>query len=644
MIRIHCEGVEHVFPTLPVTLGRDPDNDLPLADVKLSRHHCRILRTPEGFLLEDLESRNGTFVNGIQIRRHLLSLGDAVMIGVTSLSIEWDPESAGPIRPRKRTLQDLQELEHENDRLRQLLSIAKSVASETNEEALLRRIVDSAMELTQAKQGFLFTVTLHGLDFRVARDSEGHDIEQPAAKVSSSIARRAMESGRAVVTEDAGGDSRFEGYRSIAFLKLRSVLCVPLKVPDGPLGALYLENNALSSNFRPQDVPIVAAFADFAAIALAGALHVAELRRNEEQLRQSRERIGKLNLRLKSLLRQQSEELAGVRADLDMSRRELGLRYDYTTIVGHSEAMRNTLALLDRVMESSVPVLLVGETGTGKDLLARALHYNGPRRSGPFITVNCAALPAGLLEADLFGCESGAYTGAEGPRQGLFEQADNGTLFLDEVSEVPLDLQAKFLRVLESGEVRRLGSEQVRKVSVRTVAASNKDLSELARANTFREDLYYRLNGVTIRVPPLRERAEDIPALVDHFLDAICAEQEIDRPPVEPEVLDRLQAYPWPGNVRELHNEVQRLLALQRGKISPEQLSLHVYSGDPAAVPPAHLPPGGLRELVEDLEKRLLLDTLQRLEGNKTRAAALLGLSRLGLRKKLERYGLNDKV
>jgi two-component system response regulator AtoC len=180
------------------------------------------------------------------------------------------------------------------------------------------------------------------------------------------------------------------------------------------------------------------------------------------------------------------------------------------------------------------------------------------------------------------------------------------------------------------------------KVSVRSVAASNRDIHELVKQGLFREDLFYRLNGVTCRLPPLRERGEDIPPLVDHFLDVLCAEQEVDRPAVDPEVIDRLQHYPWPGNVRELRNEVQRLLTLQRGMITPDLLSLPVYSGDPEAVPPTTLPPGGLKELVENLERRLLLDTMRRVGRNKTRAAAMLGLSRLGLRKKLERYGLGD--
>ena len=272
------------------------------------------------------------------------------------------------------------------------------------------------------------------------------------------------------------------------------------------------------------------------------------------------------------------------------------------------------------------------------------MHYNGSRSEKRFVTVNCAAIPPDLIESELFGREAGAYTGADEAAPGLFEQADGGTLFFDEIGDMPLETQGKLLRVLESGELRRLGGTETIQVDVRTVAASHRDLKDLAGSGGFREDLYYRLAGVSCMLPPLRERVEDIPALYDHFLDVFCAEQDIERPNTDPEVIDRLQAYPWPGNVRELRNEIQRLLAFQRGAVTPDLLSLPVYSGDPEAAPPVHLPAGGIKELVENLEKRVLLDTMRRTSGNKTRAAGLLGLSRLGLRKKLERYGLNEAL
>ncbi len=640
MIRIVCDGVEHKFKNLPVTIGRDEDNDLPLDDAKLSRHHCRISTADDQIVVEDLDSSNGTYVNGARTQRHVLGAGDVIFIGVSNLAVEWDPEASPPAR--RRPGRDPEVLTRENLRLRRLLHLTHAVASEQNEERLLPRILDAAVEITDADVGFLFLVTLHGLDFRSARDKRGNNIESPEDRISRSIAREAVESGRPVVTEDASGDARFAGGRSVTQMRLGSVLCVPLKVPDGPLGAIYLENSGVTDHFRVQDIPYVTAFGEFAALTLATARHLAAISKREEQLKQSRERIGRLNARLKTLLRRQSRELAGVRADLDESRQELGLRYDFHAIVGESPAMRRVLALVDRVIESELAIFVSGESGTGKELIARAVHYNGSRCEQRFVTVNCAAIPPDLIEAELFGREAGAYTGADETVPGLFERAHLGTLFLDEIGDMPLETQGKLLRVLENGELRRLGGTETIQVDVRTVAASNRDLKELARAGGFREDLYYRLAGVTCLLPPLRDRSEDIPALYDHFLDLFCAEQDLDRPDTSPEVIDRMQAYPWPGNVRELRNEIQRLLAFQRGKISPDLLSLPVYSGDPEAAPPVHLPDGGIKELVENLEKRVLLDTMRRVDGNKTRGAALLGLSRLGLRKKLERYGLND--
>ncbi|MHC4959682.1 MAG: sigma 54-interacting transcriptional regulator [Planctomycetota bacterium] len=637
MIRILLDGQEHVFQALPVTVGRDDDNDLTLDDSKLSRQHCRIVRTKDGIALEDLGSSNGTYLNGHRTSHALLAAGDTVLIGVSSMHIEWEENLP---KGRRRTPREVEDLERENARLKNMLELLKAVASERDEEALLRRILDSAIAITGAGRGFLFLVTLHGMNFRVARDVAGNDLDHPEDQISMSIAREAIESGHTVLTEDAGGDARFSGGRSVARLRLQSVLCLPLKVPDGPLGALYLEQANVTGQFHGRDLPLVTAFGDFAALTLANARAVTSLRRREEQLRRSRERIGRLNARLKSLLRQQGRELAGVRADLSASRQELGLRYDYTAIVGQSPAMQKVLALLDRITESDIAVLVEGESGTGKELIARALHHNSARCDSRFVGVNCAAIPAELIEAELFGREEGAFTGATDGAPGLFEQADGGTLFLDEIHELPLEMQSKLLRVLESGEVRRLGGAGVKLVDVRIVAAANLDLRSLVESGGFREDLFFRLNGVSCILPPLRERQEDIPALFDHFLDSFCVEQDDDHPEVDPEVVDRLQAYPWPGNVRELRNEVQRLLTLQRGAITPDLLSLPVYSGDPSAVPPTSLPEGGLKELVENLERRIILDTMQRMSGNKTRAAALLGLSRLGLRKKIERYGL----
>ncbi|MHC4848941.1 MAG: FHA domain-containing protein [Planctomycetota bacterium] len=602
MIRILLNGNELRFAALPITIGRDPDNDVPLDDNKLSRRHCRIVRGADGFFVEDLESSNGTYVNGERIEHHALALGDAVRIGFTEFQVEWDASlESSRRRPRKGKVdpEEVRELHVENRRLRRVLNLTKAVAAATDEESLLRLIVDSAVELTGAERGFLFLVTLHGLDFRVARDRNGDDLEHPEDMISRSIAGEAVESGRPVVTEDAGGDARFAGGRSVAYLRLRSVLCVPLKVKDGPLGAIYLENSDVTAQFHEEDVPLVTTFCDYVALTIHAARNVVTLEAREEQLRRSRERIGRLNAKLKSLLRRQSRELAGVRADLDLSRQELGMRYDTASVVGESPAMRKVLGLVDQLLDSEEVVLVRGESGTGKQIMARAIHYNGPRRDRRLVNLNCSAVPAGMLATRL-------------PES--IQQAQGGTLMLDEYELLPDELRDKL--------VSSLGD-------ARLILASSDPGAPAVKA-------------VEIALPPLRERVEDVLPLFEHFLDSMCADQEIERPDVQPEVLDRLLAYAWPGNVRELRNEVQRMLALQRGVLTPDLLSLPVFSGDPGAVPPAQLPDGGLKELVEGLEKRVIEEILQQCGGNKTRAAATLGLSRLGLRKKIDRYGIEE--
>jgi transcriptional regulator with PAS, ATPase and Fis domain len=291
-------------------------------------------------------------------------------------------------------------------------------------------------------------------------------------------------------------------------------------------------------------------------------------------------------------------------------------------------------------------VLVQGESGTGKELVARAVHWNGRRRQGPFLSINCAALPDSLLESELFGYTKGAFTGADRDKKGLFEEADRGTLFLDEVGDMSSAMQTKLLRALQEGEVRRLGAKAPRKVDVRIVSASNKDLRQLVDEGRFRSDLFYRLNVIAVRLPPLRERKEDIPLLVEHFLEKV-ATQGGGRPrAVDRKVIERFVAYDWPGNVRELENEIRRVMALAGPRIEERDLSPHVR-GDPrkdmdrrdALSAQEGL---GLKQRVDLVERQILEDALRSHAGNKTRTAKALGLSRYGFLKKLDKHGLRD--
>jgi Nif-specific regulatory protein len=310
-------------------------------------------------------------------------------------------------------------------------------------------------------------------------------------------------------------------------------------------------------------------------------------------------------------------------------------------LIGDSRAMTDLLHKLDKVVDTRVSVLIEGETGVGKELIASAVHYRSKRREKPFVAQNCAAFPENLLESELFGHKRGAFTGATEEKKGLFEIADQGTLFLDEIGEMPLPLQAKLLRVLQEGEIRPIGATQVKNVNVRTVAATNRNLEAEVAAGRFREDLYYRLKVFPIRVPPLRERREDVRPLALYFLERYT--REIGKPiaGLSQEVLEALRSYDWPGNVRELENEVQRLViqAEPGAIVGPELLSGEIRQVE-GVINEAGAEKGALKDRVEQVEKFILLEALREHNNNKTSAAKALGITREGLHKKLKQLGI----
>ena len=316
-----------------------------------------------------------------------------------------------------------------------------------------------------------------------------------------------------------------------------------------------------------------------------------------------------------------------------------------SVLVGQHPAIVKLRALIEKVAPSDITVLITGESGVGKEVVARAIHELSPRRDRPFIPVNCAAIPRDLLESEMFGHERGAFTGAAGSRQGLFAAAAGGTILLDEIGEMPMDLQAKLLRVLEDGEVRPVGSDRTTKVDVRVIAASNIDLAASVRRGAFREDLFYRLQVVPIVVPPLRERRTDIPVLVDHFLEQLQRRNPDRKISVSREAMVHLWSYDWPGNVRELENMVARLAILCEGSVidTPILPPALITKSRPAVIEiPASLPAGGvnLPRLVRELEGRLINDALKQTGGNKQAAAKLLGLKRTTFAAKLRRCGV----
>jgi len=327
--------------------------------------------------------------------------------------------------------------------------------------------------------------------------------------------------------------------------------------------------------------------------------------------------------------------------EIDNLRRRLDQKFGLDQIVGQSRLMKDVFAKIQRAAVVDSTVLILGESGTGKELVAQALHQNSPRKKGPFVAVNCAAVPATLVESELFGHVRGAFTGATDRRIGRFEQADGGTLFIDEIGDFELGLQAKLLRVLESPTITPVGGHEERKVNVRVLAATSRDIRKMVEEGKFREDLFYRLNVVTINIPPLRDRPDDIPILVEHFLKEITEQKHTLAHRVSREVVARFEAYRWPGNVRELRNALESMIVLADGEMLTEQdVPDRIAKGIGQGGPPQQIPAG---MTMEELEKLAIIRALEQSQGNRTHAAEKLGISVRTLQRKLQQYNLENR-
>ncbi len=510
----------------------------------------------------------------------------------------------------------------------QLDAIVRALASRDRLRPLLEQVLDTLVLWTGVERGLLLLRAPDGrLVPRAARNLARRDLTGEQLALSQGIARRAIETGDAVVATDAYAQIG-DLHASVHALRLRSVLAVPLTARGETVGVVYLDDRARRGAFGPRELAWVRLVASQAAIAIADA-------RDQVLLKRAVRRETRARAALSRLLAERDAELDATRAELVATRGD-ETRFRYDAIIGRCAPMRALLRLADRVTASDVPVLVVGESGTGKELVARAIHANGARARRAFVSENCAAVPEPLLESTLFGHVRGAFTGASSTRAGLFDAADGGTLLLDEIGEMSPAMQTKLLRVLQDGEVRAVGGERTRKVDVRVIAATHRDLPAMVAAGNFREDLFYRLAVVELRVPPLRERAEDIPLLVAHIVARHAAGREVK---VTRAAMDRLVRFPWPGNVRQLENELRRALVLGADEraLDVGELSADVARGGPGAARGTGL---DLRARVDALETELVREAVTRTAGNQTRAAALLGVSRFGLQKMMKRLGV----
>ncbi len=511
------------------------------------------------------------------------------------------------------------------EQARDLEQLVRALSERESLPALLDRVLDVLLLWTGAERGLLLQQRPDGeLEPRSGRNLSQDDLGAEQLSVSTSLARRAIDRGEPVVAVDAMRELS-SSYQSVHALKLRSVLALPLLAHGKVLGVAYLDDRARRGAFGPKELGWAQSVAPIAALAIADAQRQDELRKA----------LG----RAEHASRELERALAEKETALDVAQRELasrthsrGTRFRYGEIVGESAAVRQMLQLVDRVATADVPVLLRGESGSGKELVARAIHRHSPRAKRPFVGENCSAVPETLLESTLFGHVRGAFTGALRPRVGLFEAAHGGTLFLDEIGEMSLSMQAKLLRILEDGLVRPVGSTDGRKVDVRVLAATHRDLEQMVEQEAFRKDLYYRLQVVEVRIPPLRERQDDVPLLVQHLLAKHGSDRKVE---VRSEAMSALSAHDWPGNVRQLENEIRRALLL-----SGEVITVANLSFQPAEQPPTAELGLNVRARVDRLESELVREALECTGGNQSQAAKLLGLSRYGLHKMMKRLGI----
>jgi transcriptional regulator with GAF, ATPase, and Fis domain len=619
-----------------VRIGRAPVNDVVLPDAHVSAEHARIVAAPEGATIEDLRSTNGTALVRAGRRTILdetmgysgcVESGDTIELGIdgptTSIEVVRieQVEEARVVALRK--IDDLGRISTEVERdarvLTMLYGAQKNIGKATGLEETLVAICDAVFSLVPTATHATVILRDGGHDGAGAylpvmtrvksKTGESATPGGPVA-VTRSIFRKVVSERAAVLAADAPRD--VGQSESLIGAQIRSTIGVPLWKGDDILGVLQVDNRDAPSMLGQGDVELLAVLAANASLAVAQARVV-------QRLVVAEERLHKENAFLKS-----REE----------SRREA------QPILGKSQAMTSLLEQLDKVVDTRVTVLIEGETGTGKELIASALHYRSRRRDKLFVTQNCAALPENLLESELFGHKKGAFTGASEDKKGLFEIADGGTLFLDEVTEMSPGLQSKLLRVLADGEVRPVGAVQPRYVNVRIVAASNRDVEKEVASGRFREDLYYRLKVFPLRVPPLRERRDDIPLLAAAFLDRYAS--ELCRPAAgfTQQAIELLVSYEWPGNVRELQNEVQRTVIeiAPNGFVTPEALSPRIRKLQ--GLVERSGAKGPLREMMDSVEKYLLKETLREHRQNKTSAAKALGITREGLHKKLRQLGI----
>ncbi len=621
----------------PVSLGRSPTSTVSLTDFHLSGDHAQISQVGDHYVFRDLRSTNGSAVerDGQRIAvdataRWEVALvdGDILLLGNRSDPVriavrigEEAEEDLGDRLVASRSIMDLPQVADQIDAREpaEALRVYKALqplgarlepsdvieATVTATFQLLPRATHVAILLRSESDKDRFALA-------VSRQRDGNTAGPSVdpVRASRSVLRRLLTDRAAMLTANA--QEELSSSESIMGGQIMSMLAVPLWRGDDIIGLIQADNRSTVGMFRESDLEVALLLGSQAALAIDNATLVQRLRVAEERARGE-------NVYLK--------------------RKEQKIKFD--NIIGESQAMKSVLSQLEKVIDTRATVCIEGETGTGKELVASAIHFQSSRREKMFVAQNCAALPENLLESELFGHKRGAFTSADSDKKGLFEIADGGTLFLDEMGEMPVSLQAKLLRVLQEGTIRPVGATAEKQVDVRIICATNRDLNAEVEKGRFRQDLYYRLMVFPIKLPPLRDRREDIPELAAHFLKRYAEEYRVESPGFTQDALDALASHNWPGNIRELENEVQRLIIQAESghwvEVTDLSPRLRKIEGTVTRIAPKQ---GTLKEMMDQVERWLIAEALRDHGNNKTKTAATLGITREGLHKKLAKFGV----
>jgi transcriptional regulator with GAF, ATPase, and Fis domain len=582
-------GRPRVFPIYKkiTTIGRMMGNDVCVEGAGVSDYHAQIVFDGRDFNLSEVDRDGAIEINGKSKRRAKLLHNDRLGLGDVELVFSVYDESASSDKDKDDDdageLGGLRKLHEFSQRLMEIKDVSE----------LLKALMDAVIEVTHADKGFLLHVRDEGPEIAVARNLRQQDIPPSVRHLSDSIVSKVIAQRRPVIVSDALHDAEFKGSESVMNLKLCSVMCAPLIVQGQLLGLLYVGNDNVVNLFEEHSLDVLTIFAAQASLILQNALAL-------DQLKSDRDRL--------------QEKLEHKR---------------FGDIIGSCAGLVEIFKRVEKVATTDISVLITGETGTGKELIAREIHTRSPRKSGPFVVVNCGAIPENLMESELFGHVRGAFTGAVATRLGKFQQADSGTLFLDEIGEMPVSLQVKLLRALQERVVTKVGDSKPERCDIRVVAATHRNLDERIKSGEFREDLYYRLNVVNLHLPPLRERGDDVLVIAKFLLAKYSEEYSSKVKGFTPNALIALRKYSWPGNVRQLENRIKKALVLcDRSLIGPEDLDLF---------PEALEPIMSLTQAREDFQRRYILEVLERNNGNRTKTARDLGVDPRTIFRYLER-------